>query len=126
MIRGEVLFKIQAKRHGWTVLRPGWPDFLCLDQFGTMFAVEVKDRNDWVSQRQRDTFEMLTRHSDFVVKLWRPDTPKIFVEWERCRGIRNGRGAFSRNVVEVDWPAPESGPAPAPEACWYTLPRNRR
>lgn len=46
---------------GWTVLRKGWPDFLCIrpDKPSTVIAVEVKSVNDGYSPEQQTVISAL-------------------------------------------------------------------
>lgn len=40
----ELKFKQLAMEKGWLVTKRGWPDFICFDNIGKPFFVEVKPR----------------------------------------------------------------------------------
>ena len=54
----EDLAKHLLEKHGYCVLRNGWPDFFCLRD-GEFLAVEVKTGSHKLSKDQRKMHEML-------------------------------------------------------------------
>jgi len=89
MNAAEKRFRDLARSKHWGIIRPSWPDFLCRDG-DELFAVEVKHDNDWVSDKQRETFDFLTRHG-FRVLIWHTAFHKTLFEWEDVRDDWPGR-----------------------------------
>ena len=56
----ELAFTQEAQGIGWTVLRQGWPDYLCSTPDGHLLAVEVKSGNAPISKHQRQVLSMLS------------------------------------------------------------------
>lgn len=110
MTPAEEVFMRVAKRKRWFVLRPSWPDFICIAQKGKPFAVEVKAGKDWASENQRLTFDLLTDHEVIEVLMWHRGAPSLFLDWERARGYRNGRNHRARKAPRADRATPKSGP----------------
>ena len=99
MNAAEERFKRIAKGKKWLVVRPGWPDFICLDQNRNLFGVEVKHSRDWVSQSQHDAFDILDRYG-FPILVWHTGFPKKFWEWKDTRGEWCGRNYSSRSIAK--------------------------
>jgi hypothetical protein len=63
----ERAFALMAERKGWKATKQGWPDFLCWDSEGRLFAVEVKPRlkdgrrMKWLKKEQAEVMELLER-----------------------------------------------------------------
>lgn len=87
MTPAERHFREFARRKRWTVLRPGWPDFLCIDNDGQLRAVEVKQGRDLPSERQFRTLDLLNERSDIDVFVWIRETPKTLWAWEQARSV---------------------------------------
>ena len=87
MTPAENHFREYGRRKKWRVIRPSWPDFLCLDQNGELFAVEVKQGRDRPSANQTRTFDMLTLHGDMGIYLWKREAPTVLWTWEQARAI---------------------------------------
>lgn len=79
----EARFKGKVAAKGWTPHRPSWPDFLVETPEG-IIAVEVKSRNDTITDSQFNTFELL-ESLGVKVYLWR-DAPGTEGKLPRWRG----------------------------------------
>lgn len=92
----EARFKrLFARKMG--IVRPGWPDFLCVRD-GKLVMVEVKGGNDWVSKRQRLTFDVLMRHG-IDVYIWHASFPKKLFPWSEVRRWWCGRNYRSASLA---------------------------
>lgn len=81
----ETAFRRWAQaKHGATVLRSGWPDFLLRNTKGEVFAVEVKSKRDALSAGQMACFEML-ESVGVRVFVWGPHQPDKIERWTAYR-----------------------------------------
>lgn len=62
----EQEIKRKLEEQGIKVLRNGWPDFLCQEAGGEVFAVEVKRKNDTLSAQQQAVHHLLKKTGLFV------------------------------------------------------------
>jgi hypothetical protein len=77
----EGAFLLRALKQGSKVLRNGWPDFL-VERDGEVFAVEVKQGPDDLSDAQVRMFAALERVG-LKVYVWAPKHSKKAVPWRR-------------------------------------------
>lgn len=92
MTPAEERFVQWAKRKGWYVMKPGWPDFLCLDRKDNLFSVEVKMNYKPPSQRQARCFDWLERFSTLPIHVWDRESPNHMWKWYLARAIYEKRG----------------------------------
>lgn len=76
-----------ATRKKWVVIRPGWPDFLCMNGNDEVFGVEVKNGSDWISTSQRETFDFLEVQDVLDIYVWHTSAPKMFMPWFHASAI---------------------------------------
>lgn len=71
-IEAEAVVAEALARDGWTVMKRGWPDFICL-KGGQIRFIEVKRDNQWkMDPRQRYIADLLRRYYGIKVELVRP------------------------------------------------------
>jgi hypothetical protein len=83
---------VLLKNEGWTVLRRGWPDFLCfrnVEGRTEILCVEVKSRNGRLSAEQMKAHELL-RTANLPIRIMRPEG-----EAELERGV-SPRGVYEK------------------------------
>lgn len=80
----ETAFIRQAHDRMIPVHRPSWPDYLIVLN-GRLVGVEVKSSSDRISDNQRRTFDILTKHNALPIFLWGPDRPRVFTPWQKAR-----------------------------------------
>lgn len=88
-------FNDRMTQLGFTVLRNGWPDFLCMSRDGG-FAVELKRGQDRVSAHQKQMHEALKNLGVAIVVARPEDLPVL----ERKRGRKMARVADDRSLKE--------------------------
>jgi hypothetical protein len=92
----EKRFKERFKRK-MGVFRPSWPDFMCVRD-GKLMCVEVKGGDDWVSENQRATFDLLAEHG-IEVYIWHASFLDKFFPWSDVRKHWAGRDYRSKPLA---------------------------
>lgn len=85
----EADFITRAHEKARAVHRPSWPDYL-VDLDGQLVAVEVKGGNDWFSDNQRRTFDILDAYGDLPIFVWDAHFPKRLIPWRKARELPAG------------------------------------
>ena len=62
LTKRERIRKKQLEEEGWTVIRPGWPDFLCYkkDSKYSFCFEEIKDEKCRIPQKQKEALKLLS------------------------------------------------------------------
>lgn len=87
LMPAELEFANLALEKMWPVHRPSWPDFMMLTETDELVFVEVKGKTDQISDNQRRTFNILTRHG-FKVFVWHETRPRKLMKWTPNRPRR--------------------------------------
>lgn len=69
----ERVFQDKAKAKGWRVTKRGWPDFLCWNEDGDVFVVEVKPQAaERLKKNQAALLQLFADHGIPAYR-WSPD-----------------------------------------------------
>lgn len=84
----EEMFKRIYSRRMERIVRPSWPDFLCITKDGELIAVEVKGGKDEMFANQLLTFDLLEEHSALKIKVWRREFPNQLWRLDQAKELK--------------------------------------
>ena len=105
MTPSEDIAKQIFERKGFTVLRNGWPDFLCYKDNGfgevRVLCVEVKTKGDGLRPEQERMHEVLKRMG-FPVSVMYEEDVKEFKKYGKAVALQESKEELLRKVANLE------------------------
>jgi len=75
--KAEEAFCKHAEKHGYTPMKRGWPDFICVNDEGKVIAVEVKDTATHPLKKEQYYVGSILREFGIPTFHWDPQSKKL-------------------------------------------------